>query len=102
MSGVDDDAVGFVGADRDEVVGNHFELVAVDAELELAVGGDVYQADEVFLARMDYGLGFLASANAILIRNRRAVEGVGSVDKEVIEGVGNTIFLFIPPGADGG
>ncbi len=101
LSSIDNNTVGVVWLDRDKVVGNHFELMAVNTELELAVGGDVDQADQVLLARLENRLGFLAPTNATLIPNCRAVECVGSIDKEIAERLGNAIFLFVTPGAEG-
>lgn len=90
LGSIDDNNPSVVWRDRDEVIGNHLELVTVDTGLKLAVGGDVDQTD----ARLEHGLGFLAPANPTLIGNRRAVECVASIDQEIADRLGNTIQRY--------
>lgn len=94
----DEHAIGGVGNNGDEVGGDDGEGVAVNGELEVAIDGDVDEANAVRRAGLEDGLELRAQdAGAGGVGGGRAVVGVGAVDQAAIEGWWSTLSGGLVP-----
>lgn len=94
------DAHGFcgVGDNWDEIVANNGQIVAVNRELEVAVGSGVDDPDAILLASLKGSLPFGSVAQALCVGRSRTVECVCAVDETVLHGRWPSVLHNIPQG----
>lgn len=80
LARVDHDTISLVWLDGNKVARDNRLFVAMDAELELAVDGDVDKAEEIPFALLKDNLKLFTATNAGRIVNSVTVERVGSVE----------------------
>lgn len=90
------DGIGGVGVESNKVVANDGEVVAVNGELEVSIGGGVDNSDAVLLASLENSLPLGSVAQAGGVGGGRAVEGVGAVDETVLHSRRATILDCVP------
>ncbi|WEW56374.1 hypothetical protein PRK78_001817 [Emydomyces testavorans] len=76
---------GVIRLDGNEIIGDHPELVAIDAELELPINCSVDEPDEVFLASLEHSLKLLPATHAVRIHDTGAVKCVCTVDQKIVK-----------------
>lgn len=90
--------IGGVGDESNKIVTNDGEVVAVNGELEVAIGSGVDNSDAVLLASLENSLPLGSVAQAVGVSGGRAVVGVGAVDETVLHSRRATVLDCVPEG----
>lgn len=90
------DGIGGVGGESNKIVTNDGEVVAVNGELEVAIGSGVDNSDAVLLASLENSLPLGSVAQAVGVGGGRAVVGVGAVDETALHSRRATVLGRVP------